>query len=243
MLAALDGARLAKLPSALTSLPDTDDGEALFAKAGRGVERVRRGCSKLLPASGSDTELSAVAERSSIWMLAAVEAVELIDQAPSVSLRGRTRPTYTQAAQMSHVDLIAGAIDSLTALSRLGTDSSFDQLRRAHALSDGCSKIASVHHRIDWVRCISSTAYNRGSAFWRSNDIAKAVLFARASSDWGKEAVDLARKAVKEGEEVEDKLMTSLREGAVKRFEFLGSALHKHGDKVVSPRASLCECR
>jgi hypothetical protein len=82
--------QLADLSDILTSLGDDDRAQEVLAKAVRGIERIRRGCLKVLGAAESTPSIRATCQH---WVGCAIDLVEDLLQSPLVSLHPSTRRT------------------------------------------------------------------------------------------------------------------------------------------------------
>ncbi len=84
----------------------------------------------------------------------------------------------------------------------------------------------------DWLKCISSGAYNLGVKLWKEGDPSGALPLVRASCEWSKAALS-------EGEESkeEDSVWRSMKEGLPNKYELLAGCYLRLEDRKVGRRA------
>nr|XP_019013302.1 uncharacterized protein I206_01368 [Kwoniella pini CBS 10737]OCF52083.1 hypothetical protein I206_01368 [Kwoniella pini CBS 10737] len=203
---------LITLAYSITSL--TVDGEFvdIAGKAIRAFERVRRGCLKDYKVANDSG--SAGMEDVKEWLKGSIEFIEILIN-PLILDASLTR------------ELLMSLTDTLIQYFKPSQySSSYHYLQRARVLIDQTADITQAKDRADWLRCLSTIAYNGAGQSYRSNRTEEALSLTEISCTWGAETLRLM-----DGNQQEDKLFTGLREGMSKRWELLSGCHQRLGQK------------
>ncbi|WVQ71462.1 hypothetical protein IAR50_000999 [Cryptococcus sp. DSM 104548] len=204
---------LAILGQALSMLPEDEEAKVLVERTVRAWERTRRGCIKLFDKFGGQEEWKDVLKDMERWSVTAIGLAE--------GASGRVKLDPSLAPH-----IISGSIDSIVVLSQRNPSDSHSLLSRGYGLYQRNKPWTSPSDHIDWIRCLSTTAYNSGGKLFAQGNVSDATPLIQASCEWGSEAVEIGTVA---GEN--DKGLQQIQEGISKRWEWLAGCYQKAGDK------------
>ncbi|ODO11404.1 hypothetical protein I350_00183 [Cryptococcus amylolentus CBS 6273] len=222
-LEGLSRQELSSLGQALGMLSEDEDTKVLVERTVRAWERTRRGCVKLFDKFGSQEEWKSVLKDIESWSVAAVGLAE------GVSGRVKLDPSLA-------LHIVSGSIDTIVVLSQRNASNSYSLLCRGYGLYQQNKPWTSPSDHINWLRCLSTSAYNIGGKLFTEGAASDATPLIQASCEWGAEAVEIGKSV---GDT--DKGLQHLQEGLSKRWEWLAGCQQKAGDKKAL-FASYAEC-
>nr|XP_019042993.1 hypothetical protein I302_08702 [Kwoniella bestiolae CBS 10118]OCF21923.1 hypothetical protein I302_08702 [Kwoniella bestiolae CBS 10118] len=215
----LEPEELILLASSISSLPKTEELTPTVGKAFRAFERVRRGCLRILDKANEpdhEDRLKSLVGNGREWLMMSIEFAEILIDSSILD------PTPIK-------EIIPSLIDTLVQYFRppQAYSASLPYLARARRLIDQTSSVLSNVDKADYLRCLSSLAYNGAGQLYRLNQSAEAAEMSKISCDWTTESLRLVENESKN----EDKSFTLLREGISKRWELLAGCYQRLGKK------------
>ncbi|WWC85253.1 uncharacterized protein L201_000115 [Kwoniella dendrophila CBS 6074] len=215
----LDPAEPILLACSITSLSANEELLTIAGKAIRAFERVRRGYLKLLeglsqPNAGDKSNNGVQAIRD--WLEKSIEFVEIVINESNLD---------TSLSK----EVVSSLIDTITQMFRppIPYSTSYPFLIRARKVIQQTSVHASNLDQAEWLRCISTMAYNGAGQLYKSNNFDEASKMCKDSCDWTIEALRLI-----EGESrANDKNFVLLKDSISKRWELLAGCYQRLGKR------------
>ncbi|KAK8870007.1 hypothetical protein IAR55_000577 [Kwoniella newhampshirensis] len=203
---------LALFAHAIVSLPNDQESMAVLGKAIRAWERVRRSCVKVLDKLPGDPRWKSLVNPVEKWLQESIGFAETLVSDAALD------------TTLTH-DVVTGTMDSILRLSQHSHTSSTSLLARARKVFDQTRKVTNLRDQLDWLRCLSSCAYNAGGKFYKEGSTDLAMPLVTLSCGWAEETLLLGK------DEPEDQGLIQLKESLGRRWELLAGCCQKMGEK------------
>ncbi|WVR04981.1 hypothetical protein IAU60_001993 [Kwoniella sp. DSM 27419] len=214
---------LITLAEAVAASSHQPDILSIAGKAVRAWERVRRGSCKALGDTdkpGREAFWAKVNSDIVGWLTDSLEFVEILVESQILDI------TLTR-------DAMSGSIDNFYSLYRTDHVAAYQPAMKVYKLMNFASPQVEDADRLDWLRCLSSLAYNGAAITYKQSKWQESTEMVQSSCDWGDEGIRLYRGRANLSSN-EAKNVATIQDFLYKRWELLASCFWKQVKKEAT---------